>query len=825
MPLDFGKLDGGDSADTVLHPREIFSALPNKREKYTYPRDVQTEVWNKWFLRKSEKDLLIKLNTGAGKTVVGLLILKSCLNEGVGPAVYVAPDPFLVEQALNEAMELGIETTEDPKDTRFIRGRAVLIVSIKKLINGKSVFGVGDEGSRIKIGSVVIDDAHACLGTTEQQFTMTLSDNAYLRLFELFKDTLFQQNPSRAMEVESQEPYKSILVPYWAWISKERAVSEILFQEKSSELDFGRPLLKNHLRLCRCVFASGTAEISPRMIPISEIPAFTSANRRIFMSATLSDDSVLVSHFDVSAETISDGIMPSTANDIGERMILVPQDTNPMLEDSDLRTLMVEKAKLYNVVVIVPSGYRAQFWEEVGARRLTNEHFSQSIEELKTRHVGLVVIANRYDGIDLPKEACRILVLDGLPDVRREIDKIQEVSLAESDFILNQRIQRIEQGMGRGIRSTEDYCVVILMGRTLTNWLFDAKAIDKFSNATRAQLKLMDKLAVQLENSGIEEISQAMDYCLKRDPHWIKSAKNALIGLTYDTDNAINPLVVAQREAFNAAAVKDYPRAISLIQTEVNGIVGNATKGWFKAELAEYEQFVDPVKSQEILRAAVSLNPKLQPPMEGITFQRLSVGQAVQSQTCLQYFKEHFLTPNHTMIAVQAILDDLVFRPETANAFEEAVKKVGLLLGFASQRPEQKFKRKGPDNLWAVGELKYYIIEAKNGATGDLINKHDCNQLNGSMNWFREKYDQTCHAIPIMIHPISRFEHACSPEPETRIITRQTLESFKTALRDFSYSMARRDSDSHAEVAALLANYHFTPTTFIDHFTVSFSVA
>ena len=39
------------------------------------------------------------MNTGGGKTVVGLLMLKSCLNEGVGPAVYVTPDNYLVSQA------------------------------------------------------------------------------------------------------------------------------------------------------------------------------------------------------------------------------------------------------------------------------------------------------------------------------------------------------------------------------------------------------------------------------------------------------------------------------------------------------------------------------------------------------------------------------------------------------------------------------------------------------------------------------------------------------------------------------------------------------
>ncbi len=360
MPLNFDSLDSGDSADTVLHPREIFGALPNKNVKYGYPRDVQTEVWNKWHNRRTESDLIVKLNTGAGKTVVGLLILKSCLNEGKFPAVYLAPDPFLAEQVRAEAAGLGIKTTDDPGDIHYARGRSILVVGVQKLINGRSVFGVGD-ADRKPIGSIVVDDAHACLGTTEKQFTLLISGNAYKPLFKLFREALLKQDISCAMDVESQVPYKSMLVPFRDWISKEREIIQIINEHGGEETAFIWPLLKKHIRLCRCVFGEGIAEISPRVIPISVISSFSSAERRVFMSATLADDSPLVSHFDVSTSTIAKAISPDIANDIGERMILVPQDASPEITDEELCELLIEKAKTYNVVVIVPSNYRAKF--------------------------------------------------------------------------------------------------------------------------------------------------------------------------------------------------------------------------------------------------------------------------------------------------------------------------------------------------------------------------------------------------------------------------------------------------------------------------------
>ena len=82
------KLSSSAKAKTI-EPREIFMTLPSKAPGYGYPRDVQSEVWKKWFDIRNEKNVILKMNTGSGKTVVGLIMLQSCLNEEKGPAIYV----------------------------------------------------------------------------------------------------------------------------------------------------------------------------------------------------------------------------------------------------------------------------------------------------------------------------------------------------------------------------------------------------------------------------------------------------------------------------------------------------------------------------------------------------------------------------------------------------------------------------------------------------------------------------------------------------------------------------------------------------------------
>lgn len=113
------------------------------------------------------------MNTGSGKTTVGLVILQSCINEGVGPAVYVAPNKELVHQVIEESHRLGIEATEDEDDYLFLDGKAIFVTNIHKLFNGKSVFGISPNKGKVEPGSILIDDVHACLDSMREQFRIT----------------------------------------------------------------------------------------------------------------------------------------------------------------------------------------------------------------------------------------------------------------------------------------------------------------------------------------------------------------------------------------------------------------------------------------------------------------------------------------------------------------------------------------------------------------------------------------------------------------------------------------------------------------------------
>lgn len=829
MPIDFGKISTGNTSNTSLHPREIFTALPAKKEgRFQYPRDVQTQVWDHWFSRRNEKDLVIKMNTGSGKTIVGLLILKSRLNEGKGPAVYVVPDNYLVKQVAAEANDLGIEVTEDTHDPRFLSCKAILVINIYKLVNGKSVFGVGDEGIKIKIGSIMIDDAHACIDTVEDQFMITLDSgsSAYQEIYKCFQESLREQCPAKQFEIFNREPDVFIQVPFWSWQNKVSEILQILIKNKNSQsLKFVWPLVKESLNLSRCVISTEKIEISPHCIPISMIPSIAHANTKVFMTATLVEDSILSSHFGVTEESINKAVIPNNAGDIGDRMILVPQVINAKLTDDEIKQFCKSISQDVNVVVIVPSKERAKFWEDQADQILNKDNLYEGVTRLKIEKVGLTILVNRYDGIDLPKDACRFLVIDGLPVARRLIDRIEQSILMGSSRNAAQLIQKIEQGMGRGIRSSDDYCVVFLMGRNLTSQLYAEDAKNRFSPGTKAQIDVSEQISEQIKGEDLSQIREAIMYCLHRNQAWTSKSKGALAALSYEENNIPDLLTIAQRKAYDLAFIKNYNAAVSELGKVVNTISENEKllKSYLKQCLAEYINLYDPVEAQKTLMSAASDNSRVTKPMNGISYHKLESKSMEQARICRDYLKQEFNNPNKIVIKMNGLLESLIFKPETADIFEESLKTLARYIGFNSQRPEAEYK-KGPDVLWEVGDLTYFVIECKNGATTNTINKHDCNQLNGSGEWFTEKYDETCNFTPILIHPSVKFEYAATPNQKTRIINIEKLKLLRDNISNFINSLAVENKiNDDRRIRESLLLHRLTADKFCENYTISYN--
>jgi hypothetical protein len=738
------------------------------------------------------KNITLKMNTGAGKTVVGLLCLQSCLNEDIKPVVYVTPDRFLTEQVVREAADLGIAVTEDEKDPEFLSGRAILVVNIFKLINGRSVFGVGTR--KIPLGAIVVDDAHACLTTASEQFSLRIDSNSavYDQLLNLFEDDLKVQSASGFLDIKAQDPQALMAIPYWAWQSKAQDVLAILHaQRQSEELRWHWPLLDDVINLCACGITGGRIEIAPRFLPIDKIPSFTGAQRRIYMTATLADDTILVTHFQANAAEVENPIVPKGGGDMGDRMILAPQEINPQYTTDEIKALIESIAQQRNVVVIVPSGARASsYWSGSADQILDKDSIQEGIAKLRNGHVGLSVLINKYDGIDLPGDACELLVIDGLPEVHGLIERLEMAAIDGTRPQLLRQIQRIEQGMGRGVRSSDDHCVVLLLGARLSQRMHEAEANVLFSPATRAQVELGRKVAAQIRGKPLAELASVLNLCLDQDDNWVQAGRNAVVNAPANDEARVDQTTVFLREAFDAARMHRYNVAVDKVQATITATAETPTKGYLKQQLAEYTNFLDAAAAQEIQISALTLNKRLLKPLSGASYSRLNAPVSGQAAAAANFTRKRFLSGNDLVIFTNALLEDLRWGEEYSPRFEAAMRDLGSFLGFGSERPEQD-AGKGPDNLWALGGLAYLIIECKSGATSaPKVSKKDTNQLNGSIVWFRQSYDASCTHTPIIVHPKTQFEVAASPDPAIRIIHELGLRTLKDAVRAFATALA-----------------------------------
>jgi len=162
----------------------------------------QAEALTAWHDKyRNESDVVIQMNTGGGKTLVGLLIAQSLVNETKGKVLYVCPTTQLVEQVGTKATECGIQATQYMKGNwtaRDIYDKSLgpCITTYAAVFNGRSTFRNHD------IKAIVFDDAHVAGNFVREQFTLKIPTS-----HAVFKDVanLFRSYFARNSQIQEFE--------------------------------------------------------------------------------------------------------------------------------------------------------------------------------------------------------------------------------------------------------------------------------------------------------------------------------------------------------------------------------------------------------------------------------------------------------------------------------------------------------------------------------------------------------------------------------------------------------------------------------------------
>ena len=836
--VDFKKKRLAASVRRPTNPREIYDRLDRASDKGPL-RAAQERVLDEWnSSRRNIRDVILKLHTGQGKTLLGLLMLQSKLNERDGRALYLCPNLFLVNQTLQQAKQFGItcvpieETGAIPP--KFIEGKAILVTTIQKLFNGLTKFGLDQKS--LDVDYIVMDDAHACIDAIRAacQIQLPRSSDAYREILDLFSDDLKRQGVGSFAEIRRADEGDQgplLPVPYWAWMAREEEITEILAKNNREDaIKFAWPLIRDRLKYCQCLVSSREIAIVPNLPPLDKFRTYQDARHRIFMSATVTDDAFLIKGLGLSGAVVSEPLIDPEEKWSGEKMILMPSITSPSLDESFIIAEFgkVRLHKKYNVVTLIPSFFHAQGWEAAGAVVAKRDTLDSLIAEYRqSSQQRTLVIANRYDGIDLPDEACRILILDGKPYSEALWERYTDECRYQSEVSVARIARTIEQGLGRAVRGEKDYCVVLITSPALVR-MIRSREIQKFLSAqTKEQVRLGIEISEEAErdiDSGdpaFTAVSALMRQCLERDDDWKEFYKERMdqVDGTYKKSDLLE-VFTKEREAEVEFQLNRCGRAVEMIQSMVDSKTDmcDSEKGWYLQEMARYQYPESRTESAKKQAAAHKLNRLLLKP-ESVVVTKLDPRSQKRSASIIQY-AQSFPSEEALRLAIDDITGNLRFGVR-AEPFEKAWDDLGRALGFASERPDREWKE-GPDNLWALKSGLYLLVECKSEVeqTRAQINKHEAGQMNNSCAWFAREYPG-CEAINTMIIPTSKVTSSAGFNHEVYIMKQRDLRKFVHYVKEFFGELLQSDRQDLSEehVHKLLANHHLTVDEFVDEFT------
>lgn len=796
--VDFKKLLKNKVVQKKTDPIEIYDSLDRRSE--TGPlRPSQEEVLNNWYEnRKDENNNIIKLHTGEGKTLVGLLILQSKINSSEGPCLYVCPNKYLSEQVRLEAQKFGIPiceiTSENELPDDFLRGSKILITHVQKAFNGRTIFRLGSKST--DVGAIILDDSHACIDSIKSTLTIKVdkNHNLYKAALNLFSEDVREQGVGSFLEIESGDYNTMLPVPYWSWFEKKEEITrEILNHKDDNEIKFVWPLIKNQILNCQAFISGNNLEISPVLMPIEGFGFFSKAKNRILMSATTQDDSFFIKGlgFDINSVT-----QPLTCKDqkwSGEKMILIPSLIHDDLERDAVISWLAKsnEKRTFGVVALTPSFSKNKQYENIGALVANTDDIFEQVRALKNgSYARSIVFVNRYDGIDLPDNACRILIVDSKPFFDSLIDQYEESCRPSSDIINIRIAQKVEQGLGRSVRGEKDYSIIVLVGGDLVKFVKSPMTNKYFSSQTRKQIEIgvqvagfaKEETAITNNNSILINL---MNQVLDRDDDWKKYYVEEMGGIESEKQRSnAHDVLAKEYNAEKYFSLEQYDKACAVMQELCDSFKNDESeRGWYLQQLARYKYRISKAEANIIQKSAFQSNLQLLKPIEGIVYRKLEYineDRIVRIKNWISRYKDY----QEMMISLEEILQDLSFGMP-AEKFESAMKILGDSLGFLSQRPDKEIK-KGPDNLWCGIENQYFLIECKSEVSDDRaeISKNEAGQMHCHSAWFESAYGKV-NCKQILVIPTINLSYYADISPDVQVMRKGMLRSLKENVKAF----------------------------------------
>lgn len=742
-------------------------------------------------------DVAMQLPTGSGKTLVGLLLgewRRRRFNERVA---YLCPTKQLVNQVVEQGRSYGIRAAaligkqaEYPQQDKsdYLNGEVVAVSTYSALFNTNPFL---DNASVL-----ILDDAHAAENYVADHWSLLIKRSDHKSVFDALTGFLkpyiaatdYIRLVSASPRAWDHQWVEKVPTPALAK-DLPKLVALLDEQVTGTRLRFPWSVVRDYLHACHLYISVASILIRPIIAPTSTHAAFTGPRQRVYMSATLGEGGELERIWG-RAPIVRLPVPPGWDHQgVGRRFFMFPERT---LNDKDCANLLAAMIKATpRALVLAPDSETASEFEttlqaSTGYELFHAAELEASKAPFTAANGAIAVLANRYDGIDLAGDDCRLLIACGLPQATNLQERFVMSRMAAGVLLKDRILTRITQAIGRCTRSATDYSAVVVLGDELSKFLMLRE------NRALLHPEIQGELEFGLEQSRnieVDDFTENFLAFLARGDDWTE-AESEILAYRNAAKRAALPAIKKLSDAARHEILyqghmwrREFESALNDAKNVLAILSGDDVKGYrslwsYLAGCAAWHAFASGATAMEaVAREHFRTAAITTAAVRWLTdLARVTVNQSVtpvDDQHLLAIvirLEEQFgalgtVNSRRFESRVKEILDGLA--SNEAKKFEPAHEALGLLLGFDAHHDSGSAT---PDTWWIVDGSLVLVFEDHTNVTlhdgnAPPLGANKVRQGASHPNWIRANVadGDKAEIVPVMVTPCQTLEDGTAP--------------------------------------------------------------
>lgn len=686
-------------------------------------------------IRDQHSDIAIEMPAGGGKTLVGGLIGEFNRLTKNWRVVYACATRQLAHQTGELLNSYGInpvvlvgkgDAFNAAEYGKYARSAAIAVTTYSHIFNMNSKFSDANQ--------IIFDDAHATEYSIYGFWSLTVSRNRNSEIFNALLATLGDAVSKNVQDKIVHGTYDPLIdgvdiVPQALWLLKIDDIRSLLDAKvENTDLYYPWSRIRSQLSSCQIYISHSAIVIRPVLSPNLRHRPFGQPQERIYMTATIGGGGELERTFGVK-HIYKISKFDSGANKVsGRRLILFPEDH---FETEELTNVLAETIRMQpRTLVLCPSDSVLDEMEEI-LKKIVPEYnlfFAKDVEDsmapFTSSSKGILLLAGRYEGIDLKDTDCRLQIFCDLPIAMGLPEQFLQDRLKATEIFKNQLITRVVQGLGRCTRGNQDHAAVLFLGKRIGEYLYK----DDFRKMLPAEIDAEMTFGFsQIDYiKDLETWKEALQDFFEQNDSW-REVEEYIVDETHQKNqnraaNSTNSVIMqtASEEIkylyrlWDGEWEKAHQHADAVLQTYSRNNLLKGYRSWWNYLIACIGVLQgDQAKAKEYHNKSI----------QSATY-KLWLDKRVFDERVI----EDEVYPEPLELQINAILSKLAsfgdrdkrfekewkrildgLQQKDANLYEPAFRDLGTFLGYKSERPTGKGT---PDSVWSLSST-WYVFELK----------------------------------------------------------------------------------------------------------------